>query len=209
MSVCDMSCQLCRVHDLVLSGKNFLVFFFKHKTAYDMRISDWSSDVCSSDLGSIAYQYTNDKGARTPLVAITLVDAVSGTALSSRKVEYVFRKKMEDYTGRGETDADGLIRIQVPEGFRSDSYVVTEVEDQEGNVLARTFPVEMGEGTDVQFFPEGGELVNGLASRVAFKATGPGGRGIPVSGVVLNRKNDTLVQLNTVNRSEERRVGKE
>src|SRR3546814_8201562 len=26
------------------------VFVFKHKTAYDMRISDWSSDVCSSDL---------------------------------------------------------------------------------------------------------------------------------------------------------------
>src|SRR3546814_1567988 len=29
----------------------FLVFFFKQKTAYEMRISDWSSDVCSSDLG--------------------------------------------------------------------------------------------------------------------------------------------------------------
>src|SRR3546814_5053172 len=27
-----------------------LVFFFKQKTAYEMRISDWSSDVCSSDL---------------------------------------------------------------------------------------------------------------------------------------------------------------
>src|SRR3546814_1482144 len=26
------------------------VFFFKHKTAYELRISDWSSDVCSSDL---------------------------------------------------------------------------------------------------------------------------------------------------------------
>src|SRR3546814_5964652 len=26
-------------------------FFFKQKTAYEMRISDWSSDVCSSDLG--------------------------------------------------------------------------------------------------------------------------------------------------------------
>src|SRR3546814_1683650 len=26
------------------------LFFFKQKTAYDMRISDWSSDVCSSDL---------------------------------------------------------------------------------------------------------------------------------------------------------------
>src|SRR3546814_9985330 len=32
---------------LVLLG---LFFFFKQKTAYDMRISDWSSDVCSSDL---------------------------------------------------------------------------------------------------------------------------------------------------------------
>src|SRR3546814_4492919 len=27
-------------------------FFFKQKTAYEMRISDWSSDVCSSDLGA-------------------------------------------------------------------------------------------------------------------------------------------------------------
>src|SRR3546814_10420451 len=29
------------------------VFFFKQKTAYEMRSSDWSSDVCSSDLGGI------------------------------------------------------------------------------------------------------------------------------------------------------------
>src|SRR3546814_5888526 len=30
-------------------------FFFKQKTAYEMRISDWSSDVCSSDLAELAY----------------------------------------------------------------------------------------------------------------------------------------------------------
>src|SRR3546814_1899677 len=29
------------------------VFFFKQKTAYEMRISDWSSDVCSSDLPAL------------------------------------------------------------------------------------------------------------------------------------------------------------
>src|SRR3546814_3635661 len=33
----------CMEHDVF--------FFFKQKTAYEMRISDWSSDVCSSDLG--------------------------------------------------------------------------------------------------------------------------------------------------------------
>src|SRR3546814_5294560 len=30
----------------------FFFFFFKQKTAYEMRISDWSSDVCSSDLST-------------------------------------------------------------------------------------------------------------------------------------------------------------
>src|SRR3546814_2726927 len=36
----------------------FIFFFFKQKTAYEMRISDWSSDVCSSDLfpGDTAYE---------------------------------------------------------------------------------------------------------------------------------------------------------
>src|SRR3546814_19625173 len=32
---------------------HMLFFFFKQKTAYEMRISDWSSDVCSSDLDYI------------------------------------------------------------------------------------------------------------------------------------------------------------
>src|SRR3546814_4410401 len=35
-----------------------LFFFFKQKTAYEMRISDWSSDVCSSDLTTTASRIT-------------------------------------------------------------------------------------------------------------------------------------------------------
>src|SRR3546814_4625340 len=34
----------------VLVCSRYFFFFFKQKTAYEMRISDWSSDVCSSDL---------------------------------------------------------------------------------------------------------------------------------------------------------------
>src|SRR3546814_4441771 len=33
----------------------FQIFFFKQKTAYEMRISDWSSDVCSSDLPALHF----------------------------------------------------------------------------------------------------------------------------------------------------------
>src|SRR3546814_1014294 len=38
----------------------FIIFFFKQKTAYEMRISDWSSDVCSSDLSVIQAIWTAD-----------------------------------------------------------------------------------------------------------------------------------------------------
>src|SRR3546814_3665698 len=56
-----------------------LVFFFKQKTAYEMRISDWSSDVCSSDLNS----------SRASIVAtwmriIQVIGAMGTSATSAR-----------------------------------------------------------------------------------------------------------------------------
>src|SRR3546814_17349839 len=39
-----------------------MLFFFKQKTAYEMRISDWSSDVCSSDLIGHAAWASADPG---------------------------------------------------------------------------------------------------------------------------------------------------
>src|SRR3546814_2822024 len=38
---------------LVRTDMCFVFVFFKQKTAYEMRISDWSSDVCSSDLDDV------------------------------------------------------------------------------------------------------------------------------------------------------------
>src|SRR3546814_6005616 len=50
-----------------------MCFFFKQKTAYELRISDWSSDVCSSDLLSPAER----------LAALTDFDAVLGLDLAT------------------------------------------------------------------------------------------------------------------------------
>src|SRR3546814_6297475 len=47
---------------------SLLFFFFKQKTAYEMRISDWSSDVCSSDL-----LWTHAAPLRSGEVASTLI----------------------------------------------------------------------------------------------------------------------------------------
>src|SRR3546814_1674301 len=43
-----------------------IFFFFKQKTAYEMRISDWSSDVCSSDLRAMTGGEPFDACHRTP-----------------------------------------------------------------------------------------------------------------------------------------------
>src|SRR3546814_5607955 len=47
-TVCMICCLVFDDHFHLMCFFSF--FFFKQKTAYEMRISDWSSDVCSSDL---------------------------------------------------------------------------------------------------------------------------------------------------------------
>src|SRR3546814_8116900 len=61
-------------YGLLASVTDFFVFFlFKQKTAYERRISDWSSDVCSSDLPSFSRATLIGDGANARLL-------VSGTA---------------------------------------------------------------------------------------------------------------------------------
>src|SRR3546814_3382462 len=61
-------------------------FFFNQKTAYEMRISDWSSDVCSSDLrlgwqGSLAERWMRFRDRRGPLAAVILCCAYAAILL--------------------------------------------------------------------------------------------------------------------------------
>src|SRR3546814_9028290 len=77
------------------------LFFFKQKTAYEMRISDWSSDVCSSDLeeslGPIAQEHLEEPMIRLAvppmlrLAAVAIVFCMAGTA------------------ARAETEAEALV----------------------------------------------------------------------------------------------------
>src|SRR3546814_8253530 len=54
-------------------------FYFKLKTAYDMRISDWSSDLCSSDLGLLVHQiYAVWRGADPSRSAAPVHQCVPG-----------------------------------------------------------------------------------------------------------------------------------
>src|SRR3546814_9456760 len=75
---------------LCISGYDF--FFFKQKTAYEMRISDWSSDVCSSDLGVV--QSNQSVGVR-----------YEGEALQSSRT-YYWKVRIWDAHGDDEVESD-------------------------------------------------------------------------------------------------------
>src|SRR3546814_6075869 len=67
-------------------------FFFKQKTAYEMRISDWSSDVCSSDLH-------NSDWKATPEALRKAVDAYNGANQHTKDL-YIERIQREPRMAR-------------------------------------------------------------------------------------------------------------
>src|SRR3546814_5378142 len=62
---------------------SYFVFFFKPKSAYEMRISDWRSDVCSSDLSALAAAKASALASRydRDTVALTVTSGVAATYL--------------------------------------------------------------------------------------------------------------------------------
>src|SRR3546814_4651859 len=66
-------------------------FFFKQKTAYEMRISDWSSDVCSSDLGDAV-------GAEVVLARRT--DRSADSFLKRKSAEMFYSRSEERRVGK-------------------------------------------------------------------------------------------------------------
>src|SRR3546814_11282938 len=72
-----------------------MFFFFKQKTAYEMRISDWSSDVCSSDLPE----------AERRQVTVLFADLAGYTRLSSE----IDAEEVHALLGRFFDLADGII----------------------------------------------------------------------------------------------------
>src|SRR3546814_9409846 len=61
-------------------------FFFKQKTAYEMRISDWSSDVCSSDLGAQLQERFVRKHPERPRYPKAATVAAGTTAIRHQRI---------------------------------------------------------------------------------------------------------------------------
>src|SRR3546814_2447486 len=82
-----MSCVVCYL--LVV----LVFFFFKQKTAYEMRISDWSSDVCSSDLNFVAFSRHLGDASGQVFVFFILTVAAAEAAIGLAILVTLFRNR--------------------------------------------------------------------------------------------------------------------
>src|SRR3546814_7551651 len=83
----------------------FLFFFFKQKTAYEMRISDWSSDVCSSDLRAFILRAATGGEAVEQSLQSTVVRSVELGAVGLYDRQIGVRPKGDDLDGEPVRDA--------------------------------------------------------------------------------------------------------
>src|SRR3546814_5884657 len=110
------------------------VFFFKQKTAYEMRISDWGSDVCSSDLG-IARQL--DRGVGLGAV----VDAAQ--ALQHSVIEGLHAEAQAVHAG-GEVVLEAAVLGGAGIGFQRDLEPRREAQARAGALQERIDGLEIG-----------------------------------------------------------------
>src|SRR3546814_7447203 len=68
--------------------RRWFLFFFKQKTAYEMRISDWSSDVCSSDL-LIGRKVLQDGGQKLGKFGKLVQDFIKANADKPEMKEFI------------------------------------------------------------------------------------------------------------------------
>lgn len=147
---------------------------------------------------------------------VYVVDGVLNKPLSLSKVVYVdvlddaqnplLQAKIAIHDGRGSgslyipvTANSGNFRLRAytswMKNFNPDYYfnktitIVNTLKSPEA--VAKQSKVDF----DVQFFPEGGNLVSGINSEVAFKAVGKNGKGINFKGAIIDQKNDTIAKF--------------
>src|SRR3546814_10210733 len=136
-----------------------LFFFFKQKTAYEMRISDWSSDVCSSDLFNgtgVKLEKTKNREDETRFKLTINLEVAEVKAVTERgvnKEELVGKKHNESFyivPAKAE-EGIGLIRAFYADIGLPNGGVIGAAEDDDGNpiegfadgIVGHTFPAKI------------------------------------------------------------------
>lgn len=128
----------------------------------------------------------------------------NGLAYANKKVNWhVDPDDDKEIKGARMTDASGVVEISFTTAKISAISAVpliTNIELGNRKILGATFSLKQIEKEkDVQFFPEGGELISGLRMVVAFKALKPDGLGIDASGTINDSDGKPVAEIKSQN----------
>ncbi len=103
--------------------------------------------------------------------------------------------------GKGQTNAQGEIIIETvnkqPEALKS-GHIVANITLPNKQVISKDIPLKTtSKNIDVQFFPEGGKLVENLPNKIGLKAINSNGLGELVSGVIINNEGTEISKFET------------
>lgn len=123
-----------------------------------------------------------------------------GNPYTDKKVSWTVQKDYDDLIkGKGTTDKNGFVDINFinVKNYNLDSArMATVIDIGNRKQVTNSFPLKSVSGNnDIQFFPEGGGLVVGLRTKVAFKAIKPNGLGIDLKGNITDNDNKTVAEF--------------
>ncbi|MGY4383468.1 hypothetical protein ACVWYN_000487 [Pedobacter sp. UYP24] len=164
-------------------------YFFDHTFTVGSPVSE--EVIGRSDY---RYQTVDDKSVLTATLQYT---DEQGKPLPGRNVAYdIMIDQQRAYSKSAKTDQQGNITVKISNENQADlrgAYIRTRIGSETASgkkEVTKDFPIKAGLAqSDVQFFPESGNLINGVTSKVAFKATGIDGAGLGVTGKILDNDN--------------------
>lgn len=135
-------------------------------------------------------------GAGDLVVATVDLATVENKALADYGFRFVCQLNGEQLTaGSSKTDKEGnaLVQFKLPAKLKTNDGLLNVLIDYEGSTesISRSVPIVLNH-IDLQFFPEGGDLISGVQSRVGFKALNEFGKPADISGVVLDAAGNEL-----------------
>jgi hypothetical protein len=148
------------------------------------------------------YQYKDIDGKQV-LTALLNFTNDEGKAVAEQNIRYeIVIDKKTVWTQNTKTDALGSIKVNINNDNKVDlagAYIRTTIDGIDKYPVVRDFPIKAAlSQSDVQFFPESGSLVNGITSRIAFKAVGVDGLGVNVKGRITDETNNEVASFETL-----------
>jgi hypothetical protein len=145
------------------------------------------------------YTYSSQNGKQKVNTVINYTD-LSGMPYAGNEVSYrVELNGKTVFKGKGITNDKGNLDvafINSTNNAAASGFIIANIKLADKKIVTKVVPIKaVSNKIDVQFFPESGNLVNGINSKIAFKAVGADGLGVNIKGNIVDGQNQVVTAL--------------